>query len=662
MMRNGGSERMWRAESVLLALAATLAWVMPARAQLGGGVSGPIPKAETLVRARATPVTVTAGGRAEASVTLAIEPGWHINANPPSPDYMIPTAVELKGAGGITAGRPAYPAGKPVKVGFDESPISVYSGEAVVKLTLAAAPGAPNGEHVLKGRVRFQSCNDEVCLAPAGVPFEIAVTVTGGASAAPPQAGAAASGPARAPPPQGAPGAMPAPGAEPIPATTPAPATVQSPAPAMAQPPAPGAMPAPASGGASILDNPIARALDRGGWAAFLTLFLVGLALNLTPCVYPMLGVTVSIFGARRAAPPLQVFAFAVIYVLGMAVMYSALGLVAALTGGLFGGFLANPLVLAAIGLLMLALALSMFGLYEFQIPPQLLSKLGGAGATSAAGVFASGLVVGIFAAPCIGPPVVALLAIVGAKGDPWFGFTTLFTLALGLGAPYLVLGTFSNLLQNLPRSGEWMVWVKKVFGVILVAVGAFYLLLALAPRWAGWVVPVALVLGGLYLGFVERSANARRGFRALKWATGLAALAAGVFIFVTTPARGVAFRAFAPGDLEAALRGGRIAMLDFSADWCVPCHELDRRTFTDRRVIARARDFETFKVDLTHYDSPDAERWRRQYGISGVPTIVFLAPDGSEVQAARVEGFLPPARFLEKMDLAVAAGGQAAE
>ena len=612
--------------SAALAAALALAWVMPARAQLGGGVSGPIPKAETLVRASATPVTVTASGRAEVSVTLAIEPGWHINANPPSPDYMIPTTVELKGAGGITAGRPAYPAGKPVKVGFDESPISVYSGEAVVKLTLTAAPGAPNGEHVLKGRVRFQSCNDEVCLAPAGVPFEIAVTVTGGASAASPQAGAAAPGPARAPP------------------------------------PAPGAMQAPGSGGASILDNPIARALDRGGWAAFLTLFLVGLALNLTPCVYPMLGVTVSIFGARRAAPPLQVFAFAVIYVLGMAVMYSALGLVAALTGGLFGGLLANPLVLAAIGLLMLALALSMFGLYEFQIPPQLLSKLGGAGATSAAGVFFSGLVVGIFAAPCIGPPVVALLAIVGAKGDPWFGFITLFTLALGLGAPYLVLGTFSNLLQNLPRSGEWMVWVKKVFGVILVAVGAFYLLLALAPRWAGWVVPVALVLGGLYLGFVEKSANARRGFRALKWATGLAALAAGVFIIATTPARGVAFRAFAPGELEAALRGGRIAMLDFSADWCVPCHELERRTFTDRRVIARASGFETFKVDLTHYDSPDAERWRRQYGISGVPTIVFLAPDGSEVRAARVEGFLPPARFLEKMDLAAASGARAAE
>jgi thiol:disulfide interchange protein DsbD len=407
---------------------------------------------------------------------------------------------------------------------------------------------------------------------------------------------------------------------------------------------------------ASALDNPVARVLEQGGWAAFLALFLIGLALNLTPCVYPMLGVTVSIFGARRAAPPGQVVLFATLYVLGMATMYSALGLVAAFTGGLFGGFLQNPLVLGFIGLLLIGLALSMFGLYELQPPPQLLSKLGGATATSAAGVFLSGLVVGVFAAPCIGPPVVALLAIVGAKGDPWFGFRSFFTLALGLGAPYLVLGIFSNLLQRLPRSGDWMEWVKKVFGVILVAVGGFYLLLAFAPKWSGWIAPVALLLGGLYLGFVERSGAQRRGFRLLKRVTGGAAVVAATVLIVTAPRAGLAFRAFDPAELDATLRSGRLVMLDFSAEWCVPCHELDRQTFTDRRVISRARDFVAFKVDLTRYDSPEAERWRQQFGIKGVPTIVFLGPDGEEVRAARVEGFMPPERFLERMELAARA------
>src|SRR5204863_2129748 len=179
-----------------------------------------------------------------------------------------------------------------------------------------------------------------------------------------------------------------------------------------------------------------------------------------------------------------------------------------------FGGVLQSPMVQIGIGLLLAVLSLSMFGLYEFQIPPQLLSRLGGTTATSVAGTFGSGLLVGVFAAPCVGPPVVALLAVVGAKGDPWFGFLSFFVLALGLGAPYLVLGTFSNLLQTLPRSGDWMEWVKKLFGVVLLAIAAFYVLLGVAPGLVAWVVPVALVAGGGYLGFIVSRAGRRPVFR----------------------------------------------------------------------------------------------------------------------------------------------------
>ena len=333
----------------------------------------------------------------------------------------------------------------------------------------------------------------------------------------------------------------------------------------------------------------------------------------------------------------------------------------AGLSGFLYGSLAGNPVVIAAFAVLMFAMALSMFGLYEFQIPPQLLSRLGGTTATSVAGTFGSGLLVGVFAAPCVGPPVVALLAVVGAKGDPWFGFLSFFVLALGLGAPYLVLGTFSNLLQTLPRSGEWMVWVKKVFGVLLLALGAFYALLAVRPGWTPWIAPAALILGGLYLGFVEKSGGQKRGFTWLKRVGGAAALAAGVAFVVTAPAESIAFEPLTPAALDAALKGGTPAMLDFTANWCAPCHELERNTFTDPRVRAAARSFRTFRVDLTRYDSPEAERWRRDYGIHGVPTVVFMTPDGSEVKTARVEGFLPPDRFLERMRQAAAqraAGG----
>ena len=595
----------------------------PARAQAGGGATVPPP--DQLVRVSAERLPIAAGGAAEARLRFAIAAGWHINANPSSPDYMIATTVEVASTGGVSAAPPHYPAAKQLKLAFDESQIAAWDGEIAIDVPLAAAAAAAPGEYPLEGTIRFQACNDQVCLAPATVRFTIPVTVVAGAPG----------------------GAVVAPGVKP-----PSPA-----AGFMTIPPA-GVVHSPA------LDNPLARALTRGGWAALLALFATGLLLNLTPCVFPMLGVTVSIFGARRAAPTIQVLGLAMVYVLGMASMYSALGVIAGLTGGLFGGALQNPLVQGGIGLLLVALSFSMFGLYQLQAPVWLLARLGGSGGTSVAGVFASGLVVGVIAAPCIGPPIVTLLAIVAAKGDPWFGFRSFFTLSLGLGAPYLVLATFSTLIQRLPRSGEWMIWVERAFGVVLLSLGMFYAMNAFAPRLSGWVLPAALVLGGLYLGFVERSASSRPAFRRFKWVVGALAIAAGVTLVATSPKGGIAFRAYAPAEIEAALAGGRPVMLEFSAEWCMPCHELERSTFSDPRVVAAATPFAAFRVDLTHSDTPEAERWRKQYGITGMPTVVFLVPDGSpgglEVAAARVEGFVPPEDFLERMRLASPARGGA--
>jgi thiol:disulfide interchange protein DsbD len=255
---------------------------------------------------------------------------------------------------------------------------------------------------------------------------------------------------------------------------------------------------------------------------------------------------------------------------------------------------------------------------------------------------------------------VIALLALVSAKGDPWFGFSSFFTLAFGLGLPYLVLGTFSNLLQKLPRSGDWMEWVKHLFGVILLSIGAFYALVALAPDLSGWVVPAALIAGGIYLGFIDRHAERLATFRSLKRLGGVVAVLGGLLIVFTTPRNSIAMRPFAKGELQAALASGKIAMVDFSADWCVPCHELERKTFTDPRVIRESRKFAAFKVDLTHFDSPEADQWRKQYGITGVPTVVFLKPDGREVFASRVERPMPPEEFLARMQDALRAGESA--
>lgn len=625
-------KRMWWSA---LALAAAL-WTAPAPAPAQDGFGANIPAANTLVKASAAPVAIAAGGTATVTVKLVVLEGWHVNSNPPALDYNIPTKVALAGAHGVTAGAPKYPAPKKAKFSFEENELWVWDGETEVTVPLTAAANAANGTHTLSGKVSYQGCNDEVCLAPATVPFTVEVTVTGGAE---PGSAAAAGGDAAAPDSAAAPG-QPAAGTGFV---------TERPADAAAVP----------AGGAATGDAVQKRLMDAlagGGIAWFLALFVGGLLLNLTPCVFPMLGITVSIFGARRHEALPKVLGNAVVYVLGICVTYSVLGVVAALTGGLFGALLQNPWVNVGLGLLLVGLSLSMFGVYEMQAPTWVLDKAGGANTATLAGLFVSGLAVGIVAAPCVGPFVVALLAILAQRGDVGFGFASMFTLSLGLGFPYLFLAAFSNALQSLPKSGEWMDWVKKLFGVVLATLGLNYVLLGLAPRLAPYLVPAALVLGGLYLGFMEKSANARKGFKLMKNVGGALAVALGVWLVLqltTASSRSIQFRPYDEAAVQASLASGRRVLLDFSADWCVPCHELELQTFPDPKVVAAARDFDAYKVDLTNADSPEATEVSARYAVRGVPTIVFLAPDGAEVAAARVEGFVNAGEFVKRLALA---------
>jgi thiol:disulfide interchange protein DsbD len=514
-----------------------------------------------------------------------------------------------------------------VKLAIDDQPLSVYDGTVTIRLPVSVTSGAAPGARSLAGKLRFQACNDQLCLPPSTVEFKLAVDVASAGGGATATAGGAPGGTSAA-----GDAASPAPGGASV-----APNRGTS---------APGTAGAP-SGGTAI-QSPLAGVLLAGGWVAFLTLFLIGLGLNLTPCVYPMLSVTVSIFGARRASSPAQAIGAAVLYVLGMASMYSALGVMAALTGSLFGGWLSNPWVTSGIGVLLIAMAFSMFGLYQLSLPPAVLARLGGSGATSALQIFGSGLMVGLIAAPCVGPPVVALLAVVAQKADPLFGFRAFFTLAMGLGAPYLVLASSSNLLRKLPRSGEWMIWIEKVFGVVLFGVGLNYILLALVPSAAAWVLPGALIVAGVWLGFAYRGVT-KPGFRWFQRGAGVVAVLIGVALFALLPRPKLAFEPLVAENATAPVTG-QLTLIDFSADWCQPCHELDDRTFTDRRVMKALSDFRRLRVDLTRYDSPQAEAWRKRYEIGGVPTLVFALGDGREVREARVEGFLPPDQLLDRI------------
>ena len=611
----------------------------PALAQelgAGAGAAPPAPGELATVAAEA-PAAVPAGGQGVIRVRAVIRDGWHVNANPPTLDYLVPTSVRLEAPAGLAALAPRYPAGVTRRFAFAEEALSVYEGTVTVEVPVAVAAGTAPGAYEVKGTLRYQACNDELCLAPVGKPFTATVTVV------------AVPGEAAAPPPPGetAPTVAPEAGATPPAAGD---GRVET------GPPGGDAGAGGAAGADAEADNAVARTFRVHGLLAFFSIFLLGLGLNLTPCVYPMMSVTLALFGAREEKRLVKRLPAALVYMMGIAITYSALGLVAALTGTLFGAALQSPLVLAGIGVILAAMALSMFGLFEIQLPSSLLTRLSGGGATGLVGVFFSGVMVGLFAAPCVGPPIVALLAVVAQSGNPWFGFFSFFVLSLGLGLPYLVLGTYTGLLQKLPRSGTWMVWVKKVFGVLLLSVALFYLVLAVMPRWSAWVVPAALIAGGLYLGFFAREAGTPRRFAWLQRAVGAGAILLGVWFVATTPQQAIAWEPFTPEALARAQAAGRPVLLDFTADWCVPCHEMDRATFADPEVRRLAGRFAALQVDLTQSDSPAAMALTRRFGVAGPPTVLFLDATGAEIPGTRVVGFLGPRPFAERVQKALAA------
>jgi thioredoxin:protein disulfide reductase len=546
---------------------------------------------------------VARGASFQAVVKVRIAEGWHINSHTPTQDNLIGTVFDLNPKEGYIITDIRYPNGNRLKFDFAEDPLDVYEGVVPIFVSFKASDKLALGADTLFGTLQAQACNNQVCIAPSLIPVAIPLTVVDAHE----KVNAINQDDFTAPP--------------------------------------------ESVSGSMQQGNELANLFEsKGSFVAFLAIFLIGLALNLTPCVYPMLSVTVSLFGAQTETNTVKVFLKAVVYVLGIASMYSVLGVTAALGGGLFGSWLQSPWVLGTIAALLFAMALSSFGLYQIQMPYWLTSKLGGTTGTGIISVFLSGLVVGVFAAPCIGPPVIALLTLVGTKGDPVFGFWAFFILSLGLGLPYLILGTFSGLLKKIPKSGAWLVWVERIFGVVLTGAALFYLSLALLPKYAAYVVPLTLFVGGLYLGFIDRSGKDRPLLKRVQWTVGALSVLLGLYFGNGLRATGMSWEPYSEQRLSAARTEGKPVMMDFYADWCIPCMELDRNTFTNAGVAAESKEFVRLKVDLTHFDSPEAEALRKKYNIAGVPTIVFLKSDGEEATDARVIGFVAPKEFIQRL------------
>jgi thiol:disulfide interchange protein DsbD len=539
------------------------------------------------------------------AVQVQVQPGWHVNAHQGLPEFFIPADLSPDAGAPVSlASAVRYPDGVKETLGGAGQSFPVYEGTVLFYADVKLNPDTPEGSLSLPFTLKIQACNNQLCLAPASVAVKIPITVAG-----------------------------------------------------LSRPVAPfhpelfqGTLASQSSTEAG--ENIIAKYLRNNGiLLTFILIFLGGLALNLTPCVYPMIPITISYFGNLKAEKPSIILGRAVAYVVGISITYSSLGVTAALTGKILGSTLQSPFVLMGISLVLVVLSFSMFGLYEIQAPNWLLNKIASSNTQGWLGALGMGLVFGIVAAPCVDPFSIGLLTFVAAKANPYLGFIMFFTLSLGLGFPYIWLGFFSNELQRLPKSGMWMVWVKKVFGLILFGMPLYFLNPLMPKGLNHYLVSGYLVVCAVLLGLVFSGQGVTPGFKKFQKAFGVVVLALGALVFTAWPKPvELSFAAYDAGLLQKAQQEGKPVFIDFTATWCLPCKELEIKTFPDPQVRETFEKWVLLKADMTQYSSGPVEDLKKTYGIQGVPTLIFIGTDGRERKDLRAVGFIPPAELLQKL------------
>ena len=481
-------------------------------------------------------ISVKQGESVSIDLLLTVNSGWHINSNKPNDEFLIPSEITAK-ANGIKLVSVKYPAPHEIKLAFSEELVSVYEATQTAKLNFKANANTTIGEQKVLVTLDYQACNDVSCQPPNSTTTEFEIEIIKGE----------------------------------IDSTI---ALVDT------------------SANTKIVDqsnkpdqnvsnnsksntnsdeSSIASTLENSGIIlSLIFVFIWGLALNLTPCVYPLIPITIGYFGGQAEGKTSRLALLGLLYMLGIALTYSVVGVITALSGAVFGTLLQNPIVIIIIVLVFIALALSQFGVYEFKLPDSLVAKAGGAQG-GAFGAFFMGLTMGIVAAPCIGPVVLGLVTYVALKGDVLYGFLMFFVLALGLGFPYLLLAIFSGKIKSLPRAGLWMEGVKHIFGFLLIGM-AFYFLDPILPKtFQGYTLPIFGIIAAIILLFVDKTANSAKGFRIFKTVFSIIVIAVSIYALIPSELNEPEWKKFSLENYEASIKNNERMVIDFYADWCIP-------------------------------------------------------------------------------------------
>lgn len=510
----------------------------------------------------------------------------------------------------------------------------IRRGKAVIKLPLDISAEVTPGEYTLKGATTYQLCREvepETCFPPVDKTFSVTLTVLPAGEKAVSVAAARALGQQ------------------------------------FTQTDAIG-------GNAGMADKLLIALEDRSVSAvlfALLIVFAAGFLTSLTPCVYPMIPITISYIGGRSAGQgKLRGFILSLFYVLGLALVYSGLGVFAGMTGTLFGSATQSPGVVGFVALIFGVMGLSMLGLFDIQLPAGLQSKMQGGGPKSGyLGAVSMGAVAGLVAAPCAGPVIVALVTFIAQTQSAFLGFILMMGFALGMGILFIILGTFSGLLSSLPSAGMWMDKVKKVFGIIMLGAALYIAKPLMSPPVYGVLIGMGMVLLGSALGAFRSIQETDPRKKDLIKGCAIVMVVWGVFsvvnlvpipgriipdqMAVTSMGSGEQAEEIWRQDLENALEdaknANKMVILDFGAEWCPACKELEHITFQDPVVVKRLKEMVAVKVDCTKSREPEIKAVQEKYSVTGLPTVIVLDSEGFEI--GRFVSFLPPPQFLKFLD-----------